>query len=62
MSRKGLLPSCCTDRVGWAKRSYASEEEAVAAAIEAMERTRIPMESYRCKVNKGRWHIRKVRK
>lgn len=62
MSRKGLLPACCTDREGWAKRSYASEEEAVAAAVEAMERTRIPMQIYRCKVNEGRWHIRKARR
>jgi len=56
------LPNCCVDRVGWAKRSYASEEEAVQAGIEATRRTGIEMESYPCKVNKGRWHIRKVRK
>lgn len=54
---KHKKPWCCYSKLGMAKASYNSREEA--ESVIANYDT--PQEAYKCRVNKGKWHIRAKR-
>lgn len=61
MSKKANIkhtkPWCCYSRLGMAKAVYESRE--AAELVIASHDT--PQEAYRCRINKGKWHIRAKR-
>lgn len=54
-------PWCCYSRLGKAKASYGTLEEAHKALEWAEKQYGETLEVYSCQVNNGRWHVRKAR-
>lgn len=54
-------PWCCYSRLGKAKPSYATKEQAQQRADWAQKHYGDELEVYPCSVHAGRWHVRKAR-